>query len=57
VERPLDVEEIAGAIRQALSAERNVTLGQAVQERQRSHSWERFVSDWDQRYTKLVAGR
>lgn len=54
VERPDDRTEVAEAIRHALSPDGYRLLCLAVEERQRSHSWERFLSSWEHQYTQLL---
>jgi hypothetical protein len=50
-------EEVAAAIGEALNSEHNAILCKAVEEHQRTHSWEeRFLLDREQRYADVAAG-
>jgi glycosyltransferase involved in cell wall biosynthesis len=56
VREPLNAEEVAAAIRSALTPASYQNLCRAVERRQSTHSWERYLSNWEALYSSLLHG-
>jgi phosphatidylinositol alpha-1,6-mannosyltransferase len=57
VEEPAAPAAVAAVLTEALRPDRHQMLCEAVERRQHSHSWVRFLDDWERRYTDLAGGR